>query len=354
MSTYRYYGFTQLTTNQVDIGGALPGDQFGVPTAQTPGPQKPDSITVGLTTTVTPNLTNDFRANYLRNWWQYSSAGAPPQLPGIGGALEIGGESATAALIPYNVNTASARQRFWDGKDQFTATTSACCAAIICCSSAACINGISIISRRDDNGLAALTMPVYQIAANAGNLPASYIPAAVPASQSAAWTTLYNEVLGIVTQPQIVYTRAGAQLNLQPAGTPVFDQSILPTYNLYFSDTWTVQPSLTITYGLGYAVEMPPYEVNGKQVALVDSSGRLIQGDQYLAQRLQAALAGQVYDPNIGFETVRNVGGGLKYPYSPYYGEVSPRVAAAWNPKFSDGPLRFFIREWSDRAPGRL
>ena len=28
----------------------------------------------------------------------------PPQLPGLGGAVEIGGESANA-LIPYNVNT---------------------------------------------------------------------------------------------------------------------------------------------------------------------------------------------------------------------------------------------------------
>src|SRR5215469_8990700 len=31
MSSYRYYRFTQLATTQIDIGGALPGDTFGVP-----------------------------------------------------------------------------------------------------------------------------------------------------------------------------------------------------------------------------------------------------------------------------------------------------------------------------------
>ena len=44
---------------------------------------------------------------------------APRQLPGLGGAIEIGGESAGLnALIPYNVNTQNTRQRFWDGQDK--------------------------------------------------------------------------------------------------------------------------------------------------------------------------------------------------------------------------------------------
>ena len=33
------------------------------------------------------------------------------------GALEIGGETSNA-LIPFNVNSQSTRQRFWDGQDQ--------------------------------------------------------------------------------------------------------------------------------------------------------------------------------------------------------------------------------------------
>src|SRR5205807_2533134 len=49
--------------------------------------------------------------------------GAPPQpIAGLGGAVEIGGETTAAgggrnALIPYNVNTQDVRTRFWDGQD---------------------------------------------------------------------------------------------------------------------------------------------------------------------------------------------------------------------------------------------
>ena len=53
----------------------------------------------GLTTTITPTTTNDFRFSYLRNFWQWGTAPAPPQLPGLGGAVEIGGESLPDALI---------------------------------------------------------------------------------------------------------------------------------------------------------------------------------------------------------------------------------------------------------------
>lgn len=339
MATYRYYGFTQLTTSQVDIGGVLPGDKFGVPAAQSPRPQKPHSITAGLTSTITPNLTNDFRANYLRNWWQWSSAAAPPQLPGLGGALEIGGESATAALIPYNVNTQSVRQRFWDGQDQYYRDDLSLLHGNHLFQFGGLYQRNFDYHSRNDNGQGIMTSVVYQSAANAGNMLPAYIPSNVPSTQVGTWTTLFNQVTGIVTQPQVVYTRAGQQLNLQPLGTQAFDKSIIPTYNIYFSDTWRVRPALTLTYGLGYALELPPYEIDGKQVALVDGANNLIQAEDYLAQRQKAALNGQVYNPQIGFATVRNVGRGLKYPYKTFYGEFSPRLSAAWNPKFGGGLL---------------
>ena len=339
LSVYRYFGFTQLTTNQVDIGGALPGDRLGVPAAQAPRPQKPDSITVGLTTTINAGTTNDFRANYLRNWWQYASAGAPPQLAALGGALEIGADSATSALIPYNVNAGSVRQRFWDGQDQYYRDDVSMLHRTHLFQFGALYQRNFDYFSRNDNGSIAQTSPVYNISGIQGNLPATYIPSTVPVTQYGNWTALYNEVLGIVSQASVVYTRNGPQLNIQPQGTPVFDQSILPTYNFYFSDSWAVKPSFTLTYGLGYALELPPYELNGKQVMLVDGSGHPIQADQYLAQRLSAALNGQVYNPNIGFATVRNVEGGLKYPYDVFYGGISPRVSAAWHPKAPGGLL---------------
>src|SRR5262245_8481216 len=116
MASYRYYRLNQLANTQYDVGGALPGNKFGEAASTAPRAQKPSYYVVGLTTTISPTLTNDFRWNYLRNFWEWSTAGAPPQLPGLGGALEIGGETANA-LIPYNINAQNARTRFWDGQD---------------------------------------------------------------------------------------------------------------------------------------------------------------------------------------------------------------------------------------------
>ena len=100
-----------------------------------------------------------------------------------------------------------------------------------------------------------------------------------------------------------------------------------------------MKPTFTLTYGLGWNLEMPPYELQGKQVALVDGSGQPVNVQDFMSQRNKAALAGQVYMPQLGYELVRNVGSGLKYPYNPYYGEFSPRVSFAWNPHYNDGIL---------------
>ena len=48
----------------------------------------------------------------------------------------------------------------------------------------------------------------------------------------------------------------------------------------------------------------------------------------------RAAAQGQVYNPELGFALVGNTGNGRKYPYNPFYGEFSPRVAVAWSPHF--------------------
>ena len=122
-----------------------------------------------------------------------------------------------------------------------------------------------------------------------------------------------------------------------------------------------MKPSFTLTYGLGWNLEMPPYELQGKQVALVDSNGEPIQETSFLNQRLQASLQGGMYTPTIGYELVRNVGSGLKYPYNPFYGEFSPRVSFAWNPHYTDGLLgkllgngKTVIRGGYSRIYGRL
>jgi len=340
MTSYRYFALSALTTNQVDIGGALPGDKLGTPAARAPRPQKPEFFVAGLTTNISPTLTNDFHWNYTKIWWQWATSAAPPQLPGLGGALEIGGETASA-LIPYNVNNQNTRQRFWDGhdmlfKDDLTK-----------------IMGNHVIQfggnyqrnfdyhERNDNGQGINTSPVYQILNGSGiQYSAADQPAGLPSSQVNTWNKYYSEILGIVNQPQQLFTRSGASLTLNPVGTPMFDKSTIDFYNFYVTDSWHLKPTLTITYGLGYQIEMPPVEQNGKQVELVDSSGHPINFTNYFATKASMALQGQVYNPIVGFSTIANVSGAShKYPFNPFYGGLSPRAAVAWNPKFANGIL---------------
>jgi hypothetical protein len=340
MGSYRYSKIINLTNNQYDIGGGLSGDTFGQAVAKGPRPQIDGYMVTGLTTNITPTVTNDFRFAYVRQFWQWGTSQAPPQLAGLGGAVEFGGES-TSALIPYNVNSQSIRQRFWDGQDKQLIDN------------LTMIRGNHLLQfggsyerhydyhMRTDNGVGVNNQIVYWLS-NSGILNwtnSPYIPGTVPSSQFSNWETLYTEALGIVSNTQVAYARSGPQLSLQPLGSPAFNQSVIPYYNVYFADTWHVKPSLTFTYGLAYALEMPPYESQGRQTELVDQSGNIVTAEDFLAQRQKAALAGQIYNPTLGFETVRNVGTGLKYPYKPFYGQFSPRVSVAWNPGFDSGIL---------------
>ena len=340
MASYRDYKFVKLGTQQVDIGGALAGDTLGTPAALAVRPQQPSFWVAGMTTNITPSTTNDFRFSYLRNFWQWGSSAAPPQLAGLGGALEIGGETA-AALIPYNVNTQNVRQRFWDGQDKMIRDD------------ITKIKGNHLLSfggqyqrnfdyhLRNDNGQGIMNSVVYQINAGGGIVypsDGSVRPSAVPGSQTSNYNKLYSEVLGLVDQSQTLYTRSGSQLTLQPPGSFMYDQSIIPSYNLYATDTWHLKPSLTLTYGLGYTLEMPPYELNGKQVELTDAGGHPLNIGDYMTARQNAALQGQVYNPTVAWATVKNVtGASTKYPYNPFYKGFSPHVAVAWNPHYSDG-----------------
>ncbi|HTS62617.1 MAG TPA: carboxypeptidase-like regulatory domain-containing protein [Candidatus Acidoferrales bacterium] len=338
-ASYRAMRLVNLTTNQVDIGGFFPGDALGTPAAIAPRPQNPSVWNVGVTTNVRPTVTNDVRFTYLRNFWQWGDANSPPQLPGLGGAVEIGGESANA-LIPYNVNTQSTRQRFWDGQDKTIKDD------------VTWIKGNHLIQfggnyqrnfnyhSRTDNGQGINNQIVYQINNSGINFTNSpYIPTSVPSNQQSTYASLYAQVLGMVNQPQVAYTRAGANLQLQPVGSSAFDKSVIPYYNVYFGDTWHMRKSFTLTYSLGYGLELPPYEQDGKQVALVFPDGTLVDTSQYLAQRKQAALGGQVYEPIMGWSLLPNVAGHPKYPYNTFYSGVSPRVSAAWNPSYDSGLL---------------
>jgi hypothetical protein len=359
-SSYRYYKLVRHSTSQVDIGGFFPGDTLGTPALVSSRPQQPWFFVAGLTTNITSNITNDFHFSYLRNYWSWADPGGIPQFSQLGGALEPFGET-TSTLAPYNVNTQSVRTRFWDGQDKFFRDD------------VTMLKGNHVFTfggayqrnydwhQRSDNGGGINYQPSYLLGDSAG--PglvdfSSTLPSGVKAS---SWGRDSAAVLGIVTDAQVAYTRAGSTLTLNPPLTHAFDQSTIPYYNVYWSDSWHMKPSFTFTYGLGWTLEMPPTEKNGKQIELVDPGGQQLDVATYIKQRQSAALQGQVFNPQVGFALVGNTGDGQKYPYLPFYGSFSPRLAAAWNPNYSDGVLgkvfggsRTVIRGGYSRVYGRL
>src|ERR1017187_1925954 len=352
MSSYRYYNIQSASTQQVDIGGFFGGDTLGVPKALSNNPQEPWFLVAGLSANLTNNLTNDIHYSFLRNWWQWGRAGGPVQVPGLGGALEPFGETATQALIPYNVNTQQTRTRFWDGEDNMIRDD------------ATWLHGKHMIQfggmyqhnfnwhQRTDNGGGINYYPVYQLGttSGAGIDMSGYVPAGFSGSKS-SYGRDYAAMLGVVSVSQIAYTRSGSALNLNPPLTPASDQVTIPYYNFYGSDTWRMAPRFTLTFGLGWTLEMPPTEASGKQVIFVGPDNNPISTTAYLNSREQAALQGQVFNPQVGFTLLGNTAHPSKYPYNPFYGEWSPRVAAAWD-VFGDG--RTVIRGGYGRTYGRL
>jgi hypothetical protein len=334
-ATYHYYKLTRATIDQIDIGGALPGDTLGVPTSKSSRPQLPWLYTAGLTTVISSHVTNDFHYSFLRNWWSWSTAGDPAQLAGIGGALEPLGESRDQALSPYNVNTQQTRTRYWDGLDHyFRDDVSWLKGSHLFQFGGAYQHNVNK-HERTDNGGGINYYPVYQLATTRGaGISGLIAPAGFP---SADWGRDYAAVLGIVSASQQALTRSGPNLALNPPLTPARDESTIPYYNLYFSDSWKLKPTFTLTYGLGWTLEMPPTEKDGKQIMFVDDNNLPIDSVEYLKRREAAALQGQVYNPIVGFNLIGNTAGNPKYPYHPYYKEFSPRISAAWNPHFSGG-----------------
>ncbi|HEV2103292.1 MAG TPA: carboxypeptidase-like regulatory domain-containing protein [Candidatus Acidoferrum sp.] len=363
--TYHYYKLTNTVNNQWDIGGFFPGDVKGQYSAIRQKPQVPWYYTAGLTTDVSSNVTNDVHFSYTRNWWAYASPSGVPNVAGFPAALEIGGETNGADTFnlplfgPYNTNNQSVRTRYWNGHDSMYRDD------------VTWIKGNHLFQfggnylrandthNRNDNGQSINTFAQYLIGDGFGtdlttlNMSFPNMPADIAAgADTTNYENLYSQVLGMVNQSQSLYTRGiGSRITGLPldsrgscaiagiaatsaciSSPPLTNNSIIPTYNVYLTDSWHLKPTLSLNYGLGYTVEMPPFETQGGvQTVMVDANGNMFRAQQYLNSEKQAALQGIAFQPQIGFSAIRNVNGHSKYPYDPFFHGISPRIGLAWN-----------------------
>lgn len=363
-ATYHYYHLDNTVDNQWDLGGVFPGDKFGQFSAIRHKPQVPWVYTAGLTSEVTSNLTNDFHFSYTRNWWAYGSPSGVPNVAFYPGALELGGETSNP-MGPYNTNNQSVRTRYWNGHDWLYRDDITWVKGTHLFQMGGSYLRANDTHNRNDNGEAINTFEQYLVGdgtgTSLGNLNingfgagGAFLPndGNVSGGNARVWGNYYSMVLGMVDSTQSLFSRGLGNtitgLPLEPRGScaiaavpatvscvnspSLTNNSIIPTYNVYLTDSWHLKPTFSLNYGLGYTIQMPPYETQGGvQTVMVDGNDHILSAMDYLQNEKQAALQGLAYAPLLGFATVRNVQGHSKYPYNPYYTGLSPRIGFAWN-----------------------
>lgn len=146
------------------------------------------------------------------------------------------------------------------------------------------------------------------------------------------WDALFAGATGMIDSVSILTVSDGS-LNPLPFGTPLTADTAHNAYELYFQDSWQLKPSFALTLGMSYGWQRAPHDKLGRQTRMINiETGQPLTYDNYIEPRRQAALRGEIYNPQIGFQPASLLGGDL---FQTDWNNLAPRVAAAWNPSFN-------------------
>ena len=325
--------------NQTDLVNLKGGNSF---------PERPRNLTFALIGNLRHNLVNEFRYGHIVDNSRFDAI-SPTTIAGFNVAVDIAGANTTTPVLdqPIDVDTQRARrQSQFSPVNQFldNATWTRGGHTL---QFGGDFRRIQTIHFRDDKVVGSVSTPVAEIGAS-GNveIPASQRPAicASPTSSAclqpgdiARYNQLYAGLLGIVDRVSYLAVR-DANLQPLPVGTPLLNDTVLHHWEFYGSDNWKLTPSLTLTYGLLYQWHTPPTDKEGRQSILVyKDSKKPIDVIDYLKQKREAALQGDIFNPDIAYLPIRQ--SGLDGVFEINRKDFSPRISAAWSPSFQAGWL---------------
>jgi hypothetical protein len=331
-TSYHYAVSDGVGSGQADIGGLLSGHSLGSPVATRTLPTQPRYLTFGATGHLSPNMTSEGHFNFLRHWWQWKPVSPFPQVAGTAAAVQIFAESATNGMVPMNIDTQNARSRVWNGKDFTLGDNTTWLKGKHIISFGGEFRHEHFVHTRDDKVVGALTSPVYfaDKTSDIASFSSSFLPQGLPAGSVSSWQNAYVATTGMIARASQLRTRS-ADFTPNAPGTPLHQDTIVDFYNLYFADTWRMTPTLSVTLGMGWGAQTPPYETSGLQTMLVDqATGKPIFFNDFLGSLASAAAAGTVFGPTLAFAPVKSLG--RKYPYDAEWNDFEPRLSFAWNP----------------------
>ena len=317
----------------------------------------------GLDWQIRPNLTNSFRAGWIRARQDFTvvrprDSAAQLALPGTDsadGPIALAPGLAATGFIDtvVDVDTQRARhQAIYDSSKQYNDMVT-WTKGKHTVSAGADIRWLPTIHDRDDkvvgslNSLvAAMDADVNLLGGSSANRPptcsATLLTNCLLSTDVQRWDRLYASSLGLIDNVGILAVRDGS-LNPKPLGTSLIAKTTLRMYEFFVQDTWRIRPSLTLTYGLGYGWQTTPHEANNQQTLVANHSDgdKILDTTEYFRQKSAAARAGLFFNPELSYIPVTK--SGRKNVFNVDYGNIAPRLSLAWNPGYDSGTMGRFL-----------
>jgi hypothetical protein len=323
------YNVTSNGSHHVFLRGNLQNDHLTSLGSQFPG-LPPDTvetnnskgIAVGYTAVLSNDLVNNFRYGYIREGLGQAGLQQQPYISFYAGLSSPLGETPTINVqVPLNnfaddITWTKGEHTFEFGTD---------------------LRIINDLPQSNAQSFeTAVTNPTWLAAGGIAGSGTSLDPGApqfaslgfpaVSSSFSTAYDSAVSALTGMVSQATAYYQET-KNFSLLPQGALVSRHFRAHEAEWYAQDEWRARSNLTLTLGLRYTLLQPPYETSGTQV------GPTPGFSQWFRNRAAGMVNGESVQPLVSFNLSGQANG--KPPIWAWdYGNLAPRFAFAWSPKF--------------------